>query len=98
MTEPNSNTTDTDLPYEDETKWRIDNWYHPQLKRLAKAHDSEGLSILKMAIDGEVAIADLKIKSRQADHAWWFVWVQIGLPALTALIGAFAGAFFKSKP
>jgi hypothetical protein len=86
---------DTTLPYEGECKRRIAEWYHPQLKILAKNGDSEGLRILKAAIDGELAIADLKIKSRQADHAKWILWLQIGLPTFGALIGALVGGWLK---
>lgn len=97
MTEPNPSATDTELSYEQEAKKRILEWYHPQVKGLAKARDSEGLSILKAALDGELAIADLKIKARQADHAPLILWFQIVLPVLTALIGAFVGAWLKGK-
>jgi len=95
MVKPNPDTTDTDLPYENECKDRINNWYNPQLKRLAKARDLEGLRILQAAIDGELAIADFKIKFRQADHAKPILWLQIALPVVTALIGVFVGAWLK---
>jgi hypothetical protein len=82
------------LSYEEECKRRIDIWY-PRLNELAEKGDSEGLRTLKAAIDAELAIADLKIKARQADHAQWIMWLQIGLPTAGAIIGALIGGWLK---
>jgi hypothetical protein len=81
-------------PYEEECQRRIDSW-HVRLKALAEKEDSGGLATLKTAIDAELAIADLKIKVRQADHAQWILWLQIGLPTIGAVVGAFIGGWLK---
>ena len=81
--------------YEDECRERIKTW-HRELKELkARPDSSELLKALKVAIDAELAIAELKIKVRQADWAKTLTWGRLVLPVLTAVLGALIGAWLK---
>jgi hypothetical protein len=50
---------------------------------------------MKQAIDAELALAELKTKVRQADHARVLTWFAPILPFLGAVIGALIGGIFR---
>jgi hypothetical protein len=79
------------LTYEEETKERIRTW-HAQLKELVAQRDSAGVQWLKTAIDAELALAELKLKARQADWAKVMTWGPFVVPLLSA-VGALAGVW-----
>jgi hypothetical protein len=75
------------LSYEEECNARINAW-HSELKKLADEEAIEPVQKLKAVVETELAIAELKIKTREADHAKW---VTLFVPTLTAILG-FVGA------
>lgn len=82
------------LPWEEEVKTRIDTW-HWELKDLAAKHDFQGLQTLKEAVEAQLALADLKLKSPQADHSRMTIWLPTIFPTLGAILGALLGAWLK---
>jgi hypothetical protein len=65
--------------WEENCKTRIRSW-HVQLLELAEGKDPEALKMLKCAIEAQVALADLKIKARQADWAKLLLWLPRSFP------------------
>jgi len=91
------NTAAKALSYEQEVKARISEW-HSKLKELADAKEGSIAPVqkLKAVVETELAIAELKIKAREADHAKVLVWLLPVLSPLCAIIGVFIGAWLKS--
>ena len=85
----------TDLSWEQECQRRIDIW-HNDLMGFAERRDLVSLQAVKMAVDTQVALADLKIKARQADWAKTILWLSLVLPTAGALVGAFIGGWMRS--
>jgi hypothetical protein len=81
--------------YEDECKKRIDDW-RVALVDLAKNPDLARAQGLKAVIDADLALADFKIKARQADHAKGIMWSAFIVPAVTAILGALIGGWLKT--
>jgi hypothetical protein len=80
----------THLDWERECAERIDSW-HEKLKIYADNHDDQALNTLKKAVDAQLAIAELKLKVRQADWAKTMVWFPLIFPTLGAILGGFLG-------
>ncbi len=80
--------------YEDECKARICAW-HSELKKLADEDGIEAVQKLKVVVETELAIAELKIKAREADHAKWVTMVVPLLGFVGAILGAFIGGMLK---
>jgi hypothetical protein len=87
----------TDKEYEDECKLRIELW-HGQLKDLGSKSDSSGVATVKALIDAELALAEVRIKVRQAGHPKLTLWLPIIFPTLGAILGAILGGLLKLKP
>ena len=87
--------------WEDECKRRIDKW-RDQLRGLvdgSTASKIEALQLLKAAVDAQLALADLKMKARQADHPKQMIWLPLFLSALgiiLSLLGVLLGAWLKA--
>src|SRR5258708_5181654 len=89
---------DRELTWEEECKERIGIW-RKQLAGLLQKSDDEtlqALQTLKAAVDVQLAIADLKIKSRTADWAKIMLWASLVLPFIGAIVGAILGALLKT--
>jgi hypothetical protein len=74
--------------WEDECTRRINNW-RDQLRGLvdgSTAPKIEALQLLKAAVDAQLALADLKMKARQADHAKLMIWLPVCLSVLSLLL------------
>ncbi len=84
----------TRLSYEDECKQRIGDW-EAELGNLARSNNGTALQTLKTAIEAQLALADLRLRVREADHAKMITWLQVGLPTAGAIVGAFIGALLK---
>lgn len=85
-----------ELSWEEEVEKRIGNWRRA-LDSLADQRDEQTLhsvQTLKAAVDVQF-LADLKIKSRQADWAKLMTWGGLLFPTLGALLGATLGALLK---
>ncbi len=78
--------------YEVSCKRRIDQW-HDQLKAHAQAPDLHALRQIKAAIDADLALAEFKIKFREADHAKAWKWWTVALPIAGSVFGAAFGAW-----
>jgi hypothetical protein len=93
MTQPiNSETT-----WEKECEERIRKW-RMQLGDLIEKPDIgtlQALQTLKGAVDVQLALADLKIRSRTADWAKIMAWGALVLPFIGAILGAVLGARLK---
>jgi hypothetical protein len=87
-------TDEERLPWEEEVETRIQDW-HWKLKDFAHQHDLPAIESLKTTVETQLAIAELKIKKRAADHAWMALWLPIIFPTLGAIVGAFVGAWLK---
>jgi hypothetical protein len=85
---------DKHLPWEEEVELRIEGW-HWELKRFANEDNLTAIERLKTTVEAQLAIAELKIKKRAADHAWMALWFPIIFPTLGAILGAFVGAWLK---
>jgi hypothetical protein len=85
-----------DLPYEEECKQRILTW-EKQLKELAAHQNLAGLQVLKTAVEAQMALAELRIKVREAAHAKAMTWGTLLLPAVTAIAGALIGTWVTWK-
>ncbi len=87
--------------WEDECTRRINNWRN-QLRGLVDgptAPKIEALQLLKAAVDAQLALADLKMKARQADHAKQMIWLPLFLSALAiifTLLGVLLSAWLKA--
>ena len=55
------------------------------------------LQALKAAVDVQLALADLKIKSRTADWAKTMAWGSFVLPFIGVIVGAILGAWLKTR-
>lgn len=82
------------LSWEDEVKRRIDIW-HGELIDFSQRRDLSGLQTRKAAVDAQVALADLKIKAREADWARTILWLSLALPTAGAILGALIGGWLK---
>jgi hypothetical protein len=82
------------LSWEKEVDKRILEW-RLKLLELVNKPDGPSLQTLKAAIDVQIALADLKVKSRQADWAKLILWSQLWLPLFGVLLGAILGAMLK---
>ena len=74
------------LSYEDECKDRIARLENA-FRKLANQQDPATLDALKEEIEIQLALADLRLKVRQADHAKAMIWLPTTLPVLGAIIG-----------
>lgn len=83
-----------ELSWEAECETRIEKW-RLELENLAKKPDAQALQSLKAAVDVQLALADLKIKTRQADWAKTILWFPLVLPMVVVIVGAVLGAFLK---
>jgi len=80
--------------YEGICKTRIEDWH-----RDMDGNAEEGsLTRMKQKIDLEIALAEFKIKSRQADHASVLTWLAPILPFLGAIFGGVIGGMVKPAP
>ncbi len=86
----------TDEEYETETKSRINRW-HGQLKDLESRSDLTGITTLKALIDTELALAETRVKARQAGHPTLTVWLPIIFPTLGAVLGAILRGIAEGK-
>jgi hypothetical protein len=82
------------LTWEKEVEHRTTKW-RSELITLADKRDLQSLQVLKTAVDAQLAIAELMIKSRQADWAKVMVWGQLWLPLCGVIIGAIIAARLK---
>ncbi len=78
--------------YEGICREQIEKWH----RALANSDDRSRAEI-HGKIDVELALAELKIKVRQADHAPLLTWLAPFLPFLGAIIGALIGGMFKPR-
>ena len=83
--------------YEGERKRRIKAW-DDQLKALGSKNDASQITAIKGLIDAELALAELRIKVRQAGHPIAALWVPVILPTLGAILGAILGGLLKLRP
>jgi len=83
----------TGAEYETESNRRIGIW-HGRLKDL---RDPSDIATVKALIDAEVALAEARIKVRQAGHPKLTSWLPLILTPLGAILGAFIGALWKVK-
>ncbi len=81
------------LSYEKECEKRIRDW-ETELGNLAKSRDGT-IQTLKTAIEAQLALADLRIRVREADHAKAITWLPLVLPMVGAIGGAFIGGWLK---
>ena len=84
--------------WEKECEERIINW-RMQLGGLIEKPDVgtlTALQTLKGAVDVQLALADLKIRSRTADWAKIMAWGALLLPFVGAILGAILGALLKT--
>ncbi|MGA8429297.1 MAG: hypothetical protein WB729_05720 [Candidatus Sulfotelmatobacter sp.] len=65
------------------------------MKGFANQDNLPAIQSLKTTVEAQLAIAELKIKKRAADHAWMALWLPIIFPTLGAILGAFVGAWLK---
>lgn len=86
----------TEVEYENECKRRIGLW-HGQLKDLKSKSDSSRITTVKALIDAELALAEVRIKVRQAGHPLMALWLPIILPTLGAILGAILGGLLKLR-
>ena len=89
----------TEAPYtkdwwEEDCKTRIRSW-HNELLVLAEKKDAVALEALKNAIDAQLALADLKIKARQADWAKVLLWLTPVLSLVSGIVGGVIGVLLK---
>jgi hypothetical protein len=82
--------------WEEECQVRIRIW-QAALKGLAAERDVGALHALKAAVDAQMAIAELKLKVRQADWAKTMTWGPLILPTLGAIFGAFIGGWLHGQ-
>lgn len=82
--------------WEEECGARIDIW-NADLKGLVEKRDVMALQALKAAVDAQMAIAELKLKVRQADWAKTMTWGPLVLPTLGAILGAFIGGLLRGS-
>jgi hypothetical protein len=90
--------TDSELTWEAECEKRIGIW-RAQLGGLIGTPDGEklaALQALKAAVDVQLALADLKIKSRTADWAKMMAWGSLLLPFIGVILGAILGFLLKT--
>jgi hypothetical protein len=80
--------------WEVECSERTEMW-RKELRELAKKPDSQALEAVKTAVNIQLALADLKIKARQADWAKTMAWVPLVLPLVGVIVGAIIGAWLK---
>jgi hypothetical protein len=80
--------------WEKEVRERIELW-HTNLPDLAGKEDIHGLQVLKLAVDAQLALAELKVKSRQADWAKTTTWAPLVLPMVGAIIGGLIAGWVK---
>jgi hypothetical protein len=88
---------DSEPTWETEVEARVVIW-RKQLGCLMKP-DGEALpalQTLKAAVDVQLALADLKIRSRTADWAKIMVWTPLVLPFICAILGAILGALLRT--
>jgi len=96
MIETVSAKPEVELPWEAECKRRICTW-HRELKGLAENHNLPALKVLKAAVDAQLALAELKLKVRQAGWPKTMTWGPFILPTIGAILGAFIGAWLKHR-
>jgi len=83
--------------YEDICKERIEYWHH-KLDHLPPPLDISEIERIKLSVDVELSIAELKIKSRQADHAkellLFYPWIPVIISSFAAIISVFHSKLF----
>jgi hypothetical protein len=87
----------SEVTWEEEVRERIRNW-RIQLAGLIEKPDVgklPELQVLKAAVDVQLALADLMIRSRIADKAKIMAWGSLALPFIGAILGAILGALLK---
>jgi len=82
--------------WEDEVADRVNDW-RVELESVLEKHDDPRLKMIKSEIDVQVALADLQIKSRQADWAKVLLWGAPILAFASGIIGALIGAWLKCR-
>jgi hypothetical protein len=89
---------DSEPTWETEVENRVGIW-RKQLGGLIEKPDVgtlQALQTLKAAVDVQLALADLKIRSRTADWAKIMAWGSLMLPFIGAILGAILGALLKT--
>jgi anti-sigma-K factor RskA len=94
MTEEQTAKANNELPWEEDNKELIAAW-RTELKALKAKGDGPALERLKTAVETQLALADLKIKARQADHAQQFIWGPILLTFVGVILGALIAGWVK---
>ena len=83
-----------DCPWEKECKERIEKW-SAELKILTENRNTAGMEALKKTVEAHLALADFKIKFRQADHVKSMMWGSMVLSPLVGFLGVLVGAWLK---
>ena len=94
----------TAATWEELSKARIALW-STKLAELTAPSDIPALQALKSQIEIQTALAELRIKARQADKAWLFAWSPLLLPSVGAVLGIigtlatlWVSHYFKLQP